>query len=165
MTVKNIALAGHNGEGKTALAEAILFKVGAIDRLGAATSGTTVMDFDPEETKRVFSINTAIATFDLKTENETQRINLIDTPGMFDFAGGMYEGVTAANTVIIPVSAKSGVKVGTKKAFKLATDLGKSKLIVVTKIDDPNANFYNTLTDLKTEFGASICPVIVPVIK
>jgi elongation factor G len=84
---------------------------------------------------------------------------------MFDFAGGMYEGITAANVVIIPVSAKSGVKVGTKKAYKLATDLGKSKLFVVTKIDDQNANFYNTLTQLKTEFGATVCPVIVPVIK
>ncbi|GHU54261.1 elongation factor G [Clostridia bacterium] len=163
MTIKNIALAGHNGEGKTALAEALLFKAGAVDRLGTATAGTTVMDFDAEETKRVFSINTSVATFDLK--NDDVRVNLIDTPGMFDFAGGMYEGITAANTVIIPVSGKSGVKVGTKKAYKLAAKLGKSKLIVITKIDDPNANFYNTLTALKTEFGASICPVIVPVIK
>ncbi len=152
--IKNITLAGHNGSGKTALAEAILYKAGATDK-------TSVMDFDPEEIKRKISINTAMATF----EYEETKVNLIDTPGIFDFAGEMVQGIWAADTVMITVSAKSGVKVGTKKAYKEATKQKKAKMFVITKIDDENANFYNVLTDLKATFGPTVCPVIVPVIE
>lgn len=159
--IRNLALAGHNGSGKTALAEALLFKAGATDRLGKSAEGNTVCDFDSEEIKRKISINTSVATFSY----DDFEINLIDTPGMLDFSGGMYEGIYACNTAVITVSAKSGVKSGTKKAYKYAEKLGKSKIFAVTKIDDANANFYNTLTELKTVFGPSVCPVIVPVIK
>ncbi len=159
--IRNIALAGHNGSGKTALAEALLFKAGATDRLGKAAEGNTVCDYDSEEIKRKISVNTSVASF---VYDEVE-VNLIDTPGMVDFSGGMYEGIYAGNTVIITVSAKSGVKSGTKKAYAYADKLGKSKIFAVTKTDDPNANFYNTLTELKTVFGPSVCPVIVPVIK
>lgn len=152
--IKNITLAGHNGSGKTALAEAILYKAGVTDK-------TSVMDFDPEEVKRKISINTAIAAFDY----EDNKVNLIDTPGLFDFAGEMVQGIAAADTVMITVSAKSGVKVGTKKAYREATKQKKAKMFVITKIDDENANFYNVLTELKTEFGPTVCPVIVPVIE
>ncbi len=152
--IKNITLAGHNGSGKTALAEAILFKAGASDK-------SAVMDFDPEEVKRKISINTAMAAFDY----EDNKVNLIDTPGIFDFAGEMVQGISAADTVMITVSAKSGVKVGTKKAYKEACKQKKAKMFVITKIDDENANFYNVLTDLKTTFGPTVCPVIVPVIE
>ncbi len=152
--IKNITLAGHNGSGKTALAEAILCKAGAGDK-------TSIMDFDPEEIKRKISINTAMAAFDY----EDNKVNLIDTPGLFDFAGEMVQGISAADTVMITVSAKSGVKVGTKKAYKEATKQKKAKMFVITKIDDENANFYNVLTDLKTAFGPTVCPVIVPVIE
>lgn len=152
--IKNITLAGHNGSGKTALAEAILFKAGASDK-------TSVMDFDPEEVKRKISINTAMAAFDY----EDIKVNLIDTPGIFDFAGEMIQGISAADTVMITVSAKSGVKVGTKKAYREAVKQKKAKMFVVTKIDDENANFYNVLTELKTAFGPTVCPVIVPVIE
>lgn len=152
--IKNITLAGHNGSGKTALAEAILYKAGVTDK-------TSVMDFDPEEVKRKISINTAMAAFDY----EDNKVNLIDTPGIFDFAGEMVQGIAAADTVMITVSAKSGVKVGTKKAYREATKQKKAKMFVVTKIDDENANFYNVLTDLKTAFGPTVCPVIVPVIE
>lgn len=152
--IKNITLAGHNGSGKTALAEAILYKAGVTDK-------TSVMDFDPEEVKRKISINTAMAAFDY----EDNKVNLIDTPGIFDFAGEMVQGIAAADTVMITVSAKSGVKVGTKKAYREATKQKKAKMFVITKIDDENANFYNVLTELKTEFGPTVCPVIVPVIE
>ncbi|MBE6853551.1 MAG: elongation factor G [Ruminococcus sp.] len=160
-TIKNIALAGHNGSGKTSLAEALLFKAGVTERLGKTAEGNTVCDFDPEEIKRKVSINTAVANF----VTDGIKVNLIDTPGLFDFEGGMREGVTAAGTVMITVSAKSGVKVGTKKAYSFAEKLGKSKVFVITKLDDPNANFYNTLTELKTVFGPTVCPVVVPVIQ
>ncbi|MCM1329375.1 MAG: elongation factor G [Ruminococcus sp.] len=160
-TVKNIAIAGHAGSGKTSLAEALLFKAGATDRLGKTDDGNTVCDYDPEEVKRKASLNAALASFpynDIK-------VNILDTPGLFDFAGGMHEGITAAGTVMIAVSAKSGVKVGTEKAYELAAELGKPTMFVVTKVDDPDANFYNVLTDLKTKFGPTVCPVVVPVIK
>ena len=159
--IKNIALAGHNGSGKTSLADALLFKAGAVDRLGKTIDGTTVCDFDSEEIKRKISINAALASFDY----EGTKINLIDTPGLFDFAGEMEEGIYASDTVMITVSAKSGVKTGTKKAYASAVRAGKSKMFAVTKIDDENANFYNVLTELKTVFGPTVCPIVVPVIE
>ncbi len=159
--IKNITLAGHNGSGKTSLAEAILHKAGVSDRFGKTADGTTVMDFDSEEIKRQISISSAMAAFDY----EDIKVNLIDTPGLFDFAGEMVQGIAAADTVMITVSAKSGVKVGTKKAYKEALKQKKATMFVITKIDDENANFYNVLTDLKTAFGPTVCPVIVPVIE
>ncbi len=160
-TIKNIAITGHSGSGKTSLAEALLFRAGVTDRLGKTADGNTVCDYDPEEIKRKASLNTALASF----EYNDIKINLLDTPGLFDFAAGMHEGAAAAATVMITVSAKSGVKVGTEKAYDLACELGKPKMFVVTKIDDEDANFYNVLTDLKTKFGPTVCPVVVPVIK
>ncbi|HRR77891.1 MAG TPA: elongation factor G [Ruminococcus sp.] len=159
--VKNIAFAGHNGSGKTSLAEALLFKAGASDRLGKTVDGTTICDYDPEEIKRKISIGTSLASF----EYNDFKINLLDTPGLFDFAAEMIEGIRAADTVMITVSAKSGVKVGARKAYDEAVKQGKSKMFVVTKIDDKDANFFNVLTELKTVFGPTVCPVVVPVIS
>jgi len=159
--IKNIALAGHNGSGKTSLAEALLYKAGASDRLGKTADGTSVCDYDPEEIKRSVSINTSLASF----EYDGFKINLLDTPGLFDFASEMIEGIRSADTVMITVSAKSGVKVGTKKAYNEAVKQGKSTMFAVTKIDDKDANFFNVLTELKTVFGPTVCPVVVPVIQ
>lgn len=159
--IKNIALAGHSGSGKTTLADALIYMAGASDRAGKTADGTTVCDFDAEEIKRKISINTAMASF----EYEDTRINLLDTPGLFDFEGEVIEGIRASDTVMMTVSAKSGVKVGTKKAYAAAEKAGKSKMFVITKIDDENANFYNVLTELKTVFGPTVCPVVVPVIE
>ncbi|MBQ6211413.1 MAG: GTP-binding protein, partial [Ruminococcus sp.] len=159
--VKNIAFAGHNGSGKTSLAEAILYKAGASDRLGKTADGTTVCDYDPEEIKRQISIGTSLASF----EYNDLKVNLLDTPGLFDFAAEMIEGIRAADTVMITVSAKSGVKVGARKAYEEAVKQGKSKMFVVTKIDDKDANFFNVLTELKTVFGPTVCPVVVPVVS
>lgn len=159
--IRNIALAGHNGSGKTSLTEAVLYKAGASDRLGKTADGTTVCDYDPEEIKRGISIATSLASF----EYNDYKINLLDTPGLFDFASEMIEGVRAADTVMITVSAKSGVKVGTRKAYNEAEKQNKSKIFVVTKIDDKDANFFNVLTELKTVFGPTVCPVVVPVIS
>ncbi len=159
--IKNIALAGHNGSGKTSLAEALLYKAGASDRLGKPSDGTSVCDYDAEEIKRKISINTALASF----EYNDFKVNLLDTPGLFDFASEMIEGIRASDTVMITVSAKSGVKVGARKAYDEAVKQGKSKMFVVTKIDDKDANFFNVLTELKTVFGPTVCPVVVPVIQ
>lgn len=159
--IRNIALAGHNGSGKTSLAEALLYKAGASDRLGKTADGTTVCDYDAEEIKRAVSINTSLAAF----RYDDFKINILDTPGLFDFSAEMIEGIRAADTVMITVSAKSGVKVGAKKAYAEAIKQGKSTMFVVTKTDDKDANFFNVLTELKTVFGPTVCPVVVPVIS
>lgn len=159
--IKNIAIAGHAGSGKTSLAEALLFKAKATDRLGKIADGNTVCDFDTEEIKRKTTISSKLASF----EYDNIKFNILDTPGLFDFEAGVYEGVRACGTTIITVSAKSGVKVGTEKAYARAIANKKSRMFVVTKIDEENANFFNVLTELKTVFGPSVCPVVVPVIK
>ena len=112
--IRNIALAGHSGVGKTSLAEAMLYMTGATDRFGKVADGNTTCDFDPEEIKRKVSILTAVAPLEYKDT----KINLIDTPGLFDFEGGVYEGMRAADSVLIVVSGKDGVAVGTKKHIK-----------------------------------------------
>ncbi len=158
--IKNIAIAGHAGSGKTSLTEALLYKCGATDRLGKVLDGNTVSDFTAEEIKRKCSVYTSLSSF----EKDDIKINLLDTPGLFDYEAGMVEGISASDTVMITVSGKSGVKVGTKKAYDRAVDSGKARMFVVTKLDDDNANFNNVLTQLKTEFGPTVCPVVVPVI-
>lgn len=157
--IRNVAIAGHGGSGKTSLAEALLFKAGATDRLGKTTDGNTVCDFDSEEIKRKVSLSSAVAPFAWGSV----KINLIDTPGLFDFAAGFYEGVRAAESVLICVSARSGVTVGAQKAYKLAEKMGKSKIFFVNKMDTENADFYKVLEELKAQFGPSVCPLVVPV--
>lgn len=112
--IRNIALTGHSDSGKTSLAEALLFKAGASDRLGKTSEGNTVCDFDPEEIKRKVSVCTAVAPFAWGST----KINLIDTPGLFDFAGEAAQGVRAAESLLIAVSGKSGVDVGTEKSLQ-----------------------------------------------
>ncbi len=159
-TIKNIALAGHAGSGKTTLFEALLYQSGATDRVGKIAEGNTVSDYTAEEIKRKSSVYTTLASI----QKDALKINVLDTPGMFDFAGEMTEGIYGSDCTLITVSGKSGVRVGTHKAFDCAVALGKPRMFVVTKLDDENSNFYNVLTDLKSEFGPTVCPVVVPVI-
>lgn len=158
--IKNISIAGHAGSGKTSLTEALLFKSGTTDRLGKIADGNTVSDYTAEEIKRKSSIYTSLASL----EKDEFKINLLDTPGLFDYESGMVEGISASGCVMITVSGKSGVKVGTHKAYDYAVEHGKPRMFVVTKLDDDNANFNNVLTELKSEFGPTVCPVVVPVI-
>ncbi len=159
--IRNIALAGHGGSGKTSLAEALLFKVGATDRLGKILEGNTICDFDAEEIKRKVSVSSATAPFAWGSV----KINIIDTPGLFDFAAGMSEGIRACESVLITVSGKSGVTVGAEKAYKMSEKLGKAKMIFVGKLDAENSDFYKVLEDLKASFGPSICPLCVPYVE
>ena len=112
----NLALAGHSGAGKTSLAEAMLYLAGASDRRGKIGEGNTVCDYDPEEIRRKSSVSAAVAPFEWRNH----KINLLDAPGLFDFESGLCEAVRAADTVLIAVSGKSGVAVGTEKAFAAA---------------------------------------------
>lgn len=157
---KNIALAGHSGSGKTTLCEALLYKSGATERMGKIAEENTVSDYTAEEMKRKSSVYTSVASMSLPNLD----VNLIDTPGMLDFAGEMVSGIYASDCVMITVSGKSGVRVGTHKAYDQAVKMQKPRMFVVTKLDDENANFYNVFTELKSEFGSTVCPVIVPVI-
>ena len=157
----NIAMAGHSGAGKTSLAEAMLYLTKASDRLGKIADGNTQLDFDPEEIRRKVSIVTAVAPVEWKNT----KINIIDTPGLFDFEGGVYEGYRAAESAVIVVSAKDGINVGTEKAVKIADQQSLTKIFFVNGVCDENARFYHVLEDLKGTFGTSVCPIIVPYIE
>ena len=116
LKIKNVLVAGHAGSGKTSLVEALLYMNKASDRLGKTDDGNTVTDFEAEEIKRKCSLSSAVAPF----EYRDAKFNMIDVPGLFDFELGVYEGVKACESVLLTVSAKDGVEVGTQKAYKLA---------------------------------------------
>ncbi len=156
----NIALAGHSGSGKTSLAEAMLYLCGGSDRLGKVSDGNTVLDFDAEEIKRKTSVQTCVAPLEWKNK----KINIIDAPGLFDFEGGLYEAARAADSVLITVSGKSGVSVGTEKAVKAADKRGLTKIFFVNGLCDESSRFYRVFESLKASFGPSVCPVVVPYI-
>ncbi len=158
--IRNIALLGHGGSGKTTLADAILYYGKATDRIGKTGDSTTVMDFDPEEKKRKVSVSTSVYSLELG-EN---KLNIIDAPGLFDFAGGIYEALAAADSVIITISGKSGLTVGAKQAFDKARALNKSVAFFVGKLDSTHAHFYRVLSALAGNYGAVICPIVVPYI-
>ncbi len=156
--IRNLAIVGHCSAGKTSLAEAMLYKANITDRLGTIAEQNTVCDYEQEETKRKTSVNTALAPLTWGSV----KINLVDTPGLFDFQTGFYEGISACESVLIVVSGKSGVSVGSEKAYKAAEKLGKSRMIFVNKLDSTSADFYKVLEQLKIKFGPSICPIFAP---
>lgn len=156
--IRNIALLGHGGSGKTSVVEGLLYKCGEIERMGKVSDGSSVCDYDPEEIKRKVSLGTSLAYCQWKDV----KINILDTPGQFDFAAGMYEGLSAAESAVITLPAKDGVQVGTIKAYREAVKRGKATMFVVTRMEEENSNFYKCLEELKTEFGPSICPIVVP---
>lgn len=158
--IKNIALVGHGGSGKTSVAESMIYLAGSTDRLGKINDGNTVCDFDPEEIRRKVSVVTAVAPIEWKG----YKINLLDTPGLFDFEGGVCEGIRAADTALVVVSGKNGVNVGTEKAVKAASKAGLSKVFFVNGLCDESARFYRVFETLKAAFGPSVCPVVVPYI-
>lgn len=158
--ILNIAIAGHSGSGKTSLAEAMIYLCGGSERLGKVSDGNTVCDFDAEEIKRKTSVQACVAPIEWKNK----KINLIDAPGLFDFEGGLYEAARAADTVLITVSGKDGVCVGTEKAVKAADKRGLTKVFFVNGLCDESARFYRVFENLKASFGPSVCPVVVPYI-
>ncbi|MEG0570927.1 MAG: elongation factor G [Oscillospiraceae bacterium] len=156
--IKNVAIIGHGGAGKTSLCEAMIFKAGLSDRLGKVEEGNTIFDFEQEEIKRKVSIGVALASF----EHNERKINLLDAPGLFDFTTGFHEALRACDTALITVSGKSGVNVGTKKAYALAKKMNKATMIFVSKMDRPSADFYKVFEQLKSTFGPTIFPIVVP---
>ena len=157
--IRNIAVMGHGKCGKSSLLEAMLFNCGAINRLGKSLDGTLSMDFDPEEIKRQMSISASIAPIEWK-EN---KLNMIDTPGYFDFVGEVKEGIRAADSALIVLSGRSGVSVGTEQSFKFAKQKGAPIMFFVNKIDDQRANYQKTLEEMKEKFGKAITPFVYPI--
>ena len=137
----------------------MLYTAGSIERMGRTQDGNTVMDFDPEEIKRRFSISTAVATCDWSGT----KFNIIDTPGYFDFVGEVQEGVRVADAALIVLSGKSGLTVGAEKAWKYAEDAGIPKMIFINKVDDERVNYYGVLEQLREKYGKRIAPFQVPI--
>ncbi len=157
--IRNVCLLGHGGSGKTALAESLLYMTGAIDRMGKASDGNTVCDYDPEEIKRQISISMAVAPLEFKG----CKINVLDTPGSFDFSGEVMEALRAADAAIIVCSAKDGISVGLEKAWKYCEERNMPRFIYISKTDEENADYNATFDALRAKYGNKIAPVVVPI--
>jgi elongation factor G len=157
--IRNVALVGHGGAGKTSLAEALLFCSGAITRQGRVEDGTTTTDFDPEEQRRGISLTLALAPF----EHDGYKINLLDAPGYADFVGDVHAALRVADLAVLVVSAVEGPEVGTDLAWKIATDLGVPRMFFINKLDRERANFDAALAGLKERYGAGVAPLELPI--
>ncbi len=157
--IRNVALVGHSGAGKTTLAEALLYRAGTIPRLGKVEDGSTMTDFDPEEHARGMSLSLALAPFEWKG----CKINLLDTPGYADFVGDVHAAMRVADLAVFVVSAVEGVEVQTEYAWSVAEDLKVPRMIFINKLDKERASFDRTLEQLQDRFGAGIAPIELPI--
>ena len=156
--IRNVVVLGHGGAGKTTLVEAMAYVAGVTPRMGKVADGNTISDFDKEEIKRQFSIGASV----VPVEWEGIKINIIDTPGYFDFVGEVEEAVSAADAAIIVVNGKSGVEVGTQKAWEICEKNELPRLFFVTGMDDDQASFKNVMLQLNEQFGRKVAPFYVP---
>ena len=157
--IRNVVLLGHGGSGKTSLAEAMAYVSGATSRMGKIADGNTISDFDKEEQKREFSISTSLVPI----EWEKAKINILDTPGYFDFVGEVEEAVSAADAAVIVVSGKAGVEVGTEKAWELCDKYKLPRMVYVTEMDVDDASFRQVVQDLTDRYGKVIAPHFQPI--
>jgi len=159
--IRNVALISHGGAGKTSLTEALLFTSGAINRLGKIEAGNTTTDFDPDEIKKQVTINVGLAPL----EWDGIKVNLLDTPGYFDFIGDVLGALRVADSAVVVVCAVSGVEVGTEKVWGYANDFNLPRLVVINKLDRENADYEGTLNQLRDHFGYSVAPLQMPIGK
>ena len=157
--IRNVCLLGHSGSGKSALAESLLYMTGAIDRIGKNADGNTVSDYDPEEIRRHISISTSV----IPLEYHNTKINLLDTPGGFDFSGAVMEALRAADAAILVLSAKDGITVGFEKAWKYCEERNMPRFVYISKVDEDNSDYNATFNALRERYGNKIAPVIVPI--
>ena len=157
--IRNVAILGHGGCGKTTLVEAMAYTTGITKRMGRVEEGNTISDYDKEEQKRLFSISTTLVPILW----EDTKINFLDTPGYFDFVGEVEEAVSAADAAVIVVSGKAGIEVGTKKAWEICERYKLPRMIFVTDMDDDNASFRNVVEALKEDYGNRIAPFHTPI--
>ncbi len=159
--IRNVALISHGGAGKTSLTEALLFTSGAVNRLGKVEAGNTTTDYDPDEIKKQVTINVGLAPL----EWNGIKVNLLDTPGYFDFIGDVLGALRVADSVVTVVCAVSGVEVGTEKVWSYADDFKLPRFVVINKLDRENANFEGTLEQLRSHFGLNVAPLQIPIGK
>ena len=157
--IRNVVLLGHGGSGKTSLVEAMAYVSGATNRLGSVSAKSTISDFDKEEQKRQFSISTSL----IPIEWEKAKINILDTPGYFDFVGEVEEAVSVADAAVIVVSGKAGVQVGTEKAWELCDKYDLPRMVYVTEMDVDDASFRQVVQDLTDRYGKVIAPHFAPI--
>ena len=157
--IRNVVLMGHGGAGKTSLVEAMAYLSGMTTRMGKITDGNTISDYDKEECKRHFSINTSIVPILW----EDTKINILDTPGYFDFVGEVEEAVSVADSAIIVVSGKNGIEVGTKKAWELCEKYHLPRMVFVTDMDIDEASYRQVVEDLQALYGKKIAPFHLPI--
>ena len=157
--IRNVVLLGHGGAGKTSLVEAMAYLSGITNRMGKISDGNTISDYDKEETKRLFSINTSVVPIIW----DDVKINILDTPGYFDFVGEVEEAVSAADAAIIVVSGKNGIEVGTKKAWEICEKYKLPRMVFVTDMDIDNASYRQVVTDLQELYGKKIAPFHLPI--
>lgn len=157
--IRNVVLLGHGGCGKTSLAEAMAYLAGMTTRMGKVTDGNTISDYDKEEIKRHFSINTTVIPI---VWGDT-KINILDTPGYFDFVGEVEEAVSAADAAIIVVSGKAGIEIGTKKAWELCETYKLPRMVFVTDMDIDEASYRQVVEDLQQLYGKRIAPFHLPI--
>lgn len=156
--LRNVALIGHGGAGKTSLAEAMLFSAGSTTRLGRVEEGNTLSDYHPDEIERQISINASL----LFTDWKNNKINLIDTPGYMDFTGEVKAALRVADTALLVVKAVEGVEVGTEIVARYTEELANGMLVVVNKLDQENADFERAVTQCKETISHDIVPVQFP---
>ena len=157
--IRNVVVMGHGGCGKTTLVEAIAYQTGITARMGKVTDGNTISDYDKEEQKRQFSISTSV----VPVEFEDIKINFLDTPGYFDFVGEVEEACHAAGAAVIVINGKSGVEVGTLKAWELCEKYKLPRLFFVTGMDDDQASYRKIVLELNDRFGRKVAPFHVPI--
>ena len=157
--IRNVVLLGHGGAGKTMLAESMAYLSGITSRMGKVEEGSTVSDYDKEEQKRKFSINTSV----IPIEWEGYKINILDTPGYFDFVGEVEEAVSAAGAAVIVVNGKAGIEVGTRKAWELCEKYHLPRIVYVTNMDVDNASFRQVVEDMTDLFGKKMAPFHFPI--
>ena len=159
--IRNVALLGHGGSGKSSLAEAMIYICGGSDRLGKITDGNTVSDYDPEEIKRGFSLSTSLMNVTWKD----CKINILDTPGYLDFVGEVHQALRVADSAVIVVDGKAGIEIGTELAWNYAEAAGLPRAFFINKFDDNEARFARVLDSLHETFGKNICPLTIPMVK
>ncbi len=159
--IRNLAVVGHGSEGKTTLVEALLFATGTIDRQGRVEDGATTTDYEAEETRRQISISAAIAPL----EYRDTKMNFIDVPGYFDFAGEMVGPLAVAEGALIVVGSVSGLTVGAEKAWAMCDKAGTSRMVVINQMDRENANFNKALDSIKAKYGSCLAPIQVPIME
>ncbi len=157
--IRNVALVGHGGTGKTSLAESMLFASGTIARMGKVDDGGSASDFDPDEIHRKMSINATV----LPCEWKGTKINLLDTPGYPDFIGDVISSLRAVEAAVLVVDAHGNIEVGTDSAWELTEELGITRLFFVNKLEKENTDFYATLEALRGRFGSGVAPLQIPI--